>query len=411
QSALDIAKQVKQYVEDRRASLPANAKLDTWGDMTHYLEGRLNMMLSNMFYGALLVFVILALFLDLRLAFWVMMGIPVCFLGTLLLMPFEPFSMTINMMTLFAFILVLGILVDDAIVIGESAYTEVERHGHSIDNVISGAQKVAMPATFGVLTTIAAFIPMLLMSGPMAIIWKSIGLIVILCLAFSLIESKFILPAHLANMKFRKPGDPSGPWGRFTAKFNNRVQHFIHHSYRNFIERCIRQRYNVLAVFIGVLILSAGLVLSGKVRWVFFPNLPSDFIQVQLAMDEGSSEANTLKVVQNIEDALYQMNASMAKEYGYEVVKHSFINMDSRTSAFIFAELIKAEEREVDADAIAAAWRKQLPELLAVKKLDFNGSRNMGGGGDISFRLTSNSLEELAAASKELKQKLATYEG
>ncbi|MGL5359077.1 MAG: efflux RND transporter permease subunit, partial [Shewanella sp.] len=120
QSALDIAKQVKQYVEDRRASLPANAKLDTWGDMTHYLEGRLNMMLSNMFYGALLVFVILALFLDLRLAFWVMMGIPVCFLGTLLLMPFEPFSMTINMMTLFAFILVLGILVDDAIVIGES---------------------------------------------------------------------------------------------------------------------------------------------------------------------------------------------------------------------------------------------------------------------------------------------------
>lgn len=411
QNALEIAKQVKQYVADRRESLPANAKLDTWGDMTHYLEGRLNMMLSNMFYGALLVFVILALFLDLKLAFWVMMGIPVCFLGTLLLMPFEPFSMSINMMTLFAFILVLGILVDDAIVIGESAYTEVERHGQSIDNVIRGAQKVAMPATFGVLTTIAAFIPMLLMSGPMGVIWKSIGLIVILCLAFSLIESKFILPAHLAKITFHKPRESTGIWARFKCKFNDGVQHFIHHSYRNFLERCIRQRYNVMAVFIGVLILSVGLVLSGKVRWVFFPNIPSDFIQVQLEMDEGSSEANTLKVIQNIEDSLYQMNASMAKQYGYDVVKHSYINMDSRTSAFIFAELIKAEDREVDADAIAAAWREHLPELLSVKKLDFNGSRNMGGGGDISFRLTSNSLEELAAASKELKQKLATYEG
>lgn len=184
QNALDIAAQVKQYVEDRRATLPANAQLDTWGDMTHYLKGRLNMMMSNMFYGALLVFIILALFLDLKLAFWVMMGLPVCFLGTMLIMPLEPFSMTINMLTLFAFILVLGIVVDDAIVIGESAYTEVERHGHSVENVIRGAQKVAMPATFGVLTTIAAFIPMLMVSGPMGIIWKSIGMVVILCLAF-----------------------------------------------------------------------------------------------------------------------------------------------------------------------------------------------------------------------------------
>lgn len=276
QNALDIAQQVKDYVEKRRATLPANAQLDTWGDLTHYLKGRLNMMMSNMFYGALLVFVILALFLDLKLAFWVMMGLPVCFLGTMLIMPLEPFSMTINMLTLFAFILVLGIVVDDAIVIGESAYSEVERHGHSIDNVIRGAQKVAMPATFGVLTTIAAFIPMLMVSGPMGIIWKSIGMVVIMCLAFSLVESKFILPAHLAHMKFRKPGEPTGFFGRFKDRFNNHVQHFIHHSYRNFLERCIQHRYNVVAAFIGVLILSIALVASGKVRWVFFPDIPSD---------------------------------------------------------------------------------------------------------------------------------------
>ncbi|MGI2121662.1 efflux RND transporter permease subunit [Shewanella baltica] len=410
QNALDIAAQVKQYVEDRRATLPANAQLDTWGDMTHYLKGRLNMMMSNMFYGALLVFIILAMFLDLKLAFWVMMGLPVCFLGTMLIMPLEPFSMTINMLTLFAFILVLGIVVDDAIVIGESAYTEVERHGHSVDNVIRGAQKVAMPATFGVLTTIAAFIPMLMVSGPMGIIWKSIGMVVILCLAFSLVESKFILPAHLAHMKFKKPGAPRGFFGRLKANFNDRVQHFIHHSYRNFLERCIKQRYNVVAAFIGVLILSIALVASGKVRWVFFPDIPSDFIQVQLEMDEGSSEDNTLKVVQSIEEALYKMNDKMEKDNGYQVVKHSFINMSSRTSAFIFAELTKGEDREVDGVTIAAAWREQLPELLSVKKLSFNASTN-DAGGDISFRLTSSDLDELSAASKELKQKLASYEG
>lgn len=411
QNALDIAAQVKQYVENRRATLPANAQLDTWGDMTHYLQGRLNMMMSNMFYGALLVFLILALFLDLKLAFWVMVGLPVCFLGTMLIMPLEPFSMTINMLTLFAFILVLGIVVDDAIVIGESAYSEVERHGHSIDHVIRGAQKVAMPATFGVLTTIAAFIPMLLVSGPMGIIWKSIGMVVIMCLAFSLVESKFILPAHLAHMKFKKPGEPRGAFGRFKAKFNNGVQHFIYHHYRHFLEFCIKHRYNVVAAFIGVLILSIALVASGKVRWVFFPDIPSDFIQVQLEMDEGSSEPNTLKVVQSIEEALYQMNAKMEKENGYQVVKHSFINMSSRTSAFIFAELTKGEDREVDGVTIAAAWREQLPELLSVKKLNFDASTNAGGGGDISFRLTSTDLEELSAASRDLKQKLATYEG
>ena len=410
QNALDIAAQVKQYVEDRRATLPANAQLDTWGDMTHYLKGRLNMMMSNMFYGALLVFIILAMFLDLKLAFWVMMGLPVCFLGTMLIMPLEPFSMTINMLTLFAFILVLGIVVDDAIVIGESAYTEVERHGHSVDNVIRGAQKGAMPATFGVLTTIAAFIPMLMVSGPMGIIWKSIGMVVILCLAFSLVESKFILPAHLAHMKFKKPGAPRGFFGRLKANFNDRVQHFIHHSYRNFLERCIKQRYNVVAAFIGVLVLSIALVASGKVRWVFFPDIPSDFIQVQLEMDEGSSEDNTLKVVQSIEEALYKMNDKMEKDNGYQVVKHSFINMSSRTSAFIFAELTKGEDREVDGVTIAAAWREQLPELLSVKKLSFNASTN-DAGGDISFRLTSSDLDELSAASKELKQKLASYEG
>ncbi len=409
QNALNISKQVKEYVAEQQANLPAGTQLDTWGDLTHYLKGRLNMMLSNMFYGALLVFLILAIFLDLKLAFWVMLGLPVCFLGTMMLMPIEPFSMSINMLTLFAFILVLGIVVDDAIVIGESAYSEVERHGHSMDNVIRGAKKVAMPATFGVLTTIAAFMPMLMVSGPQGVIWQSIGMVVILCLAFSLVESKLILPAHLAHMKVRK-GKPKGLFSRKKAAFNDKVQFFIHHKYRYFLESCIKYRYSVVATFIGVLILSIALVASGKVKWVFFPDVPSDFIQVHLDMDEGSSELNTLTAVQSIEDALYKMNAEMEQKYGGPVVAHSFINMNSRTSAFIFAELTKGEDREVDGVAIADAWRAAVPELVAVKDMSFNASTN-DSGGDISFRLTSDDLGQLAKAAKELKSKLATYEG
>jgi multidrug efflux pump subunit AcrB len=410
QNALEISAQVKEYIAERSKTLPDSVKLDTWGDLTHYLKGRLNMMLSNMFYGALLVFLILALFLEIKLAFWVMMGLPVCFLGAALLMPIEPFSMSINLLTLFAFILVLGIVVDDAIVIGESAYTETELHGHSLDNVIIGAKKVAMPATFGVLTTIAAFIPMLMVSGPQGIIWKSIGMIVILCLAFSLVESKLILPAHLAQMKPKKPNPNPNVFVRFKIALNDKLRYFIHHQYRYFLETCIKKRYTVVAVFVGVLILSVALVVSGTVRWVFFPDLPSDFIQVQLEMEAGSSEENTLEVLKEVEDALYAMNQQIEDEVGYPVVQHSFIDMSSRTSAFIFAELTKGEDREVDGDRIANVWRDNLPELIAVKKLNINASTGDSGAA-ISFRLTSSNLEQLAGASAELKEKLKTYEG
>ncbi|WP_394131183.1 efflux RND transporter permease subunit [Shewanella maritima] len=411
QNALAISEQVQDYIDNKKATLPAGVELDTWGDLTHYLEGRLNMMLSNMFYGALLVFIILALFLDLKLAFWVMMGLPVCFLGSLLIMPMEPINMSINMLTLFAFILVLGIVVDDAIVIGESAYTEVEENGHSLENVVTGVKRVAMPATFGVLTTIAAFTPMIMVSGPMGIIWKSIGMVVILCLAFSLVESKLILPAHLAHMKVRKrKSTTNNPFVNFKRALNEKLQWFIQHKYREFLGFAIKYRYSAVAVFLGVLFISLSLVASGKVRWVFFPDIPSDFIQVQLEMDEGSSELNTLKALQHVEDALYAMNDKMSQEYGQEVVKHSFISLNSRSSAFVFTELSKGEDREVDGVAIAAEWRAQLPELVGVKSLNISASTNSAGG-DLSFRLTSSDLEQLSSASKELKDKLATYEG
>jgi len=201
QNALDISRTVRRYAELRKESLPEGVELNVWFDSSELLAGRLNLMLRNALVGGLLVFLSLTLFLRLKLAFWVMMGLPVCFLGSLWVMTFPMFDISINMITLFGFIVVLGIVVDDAIVIGENVFTYTRRHGHSVDNVVKGAKEVATAATFGVLTTIVAFVPMLMIPGVNGKIWSQIGIVIIFCLIFSLVESKLILPSHLAEMK------------------------------------------------------------------------------------------------------------------------------------------------------------------------------------------------------------------
>lgn len=411
QNALNISEQVNAYVAEKRQQLPKGIYLDTWGDFSYYLKGRLDLMMNNMLSGALLVFLILALFMRFRLAFWVMMGLPVCFLGTLLVMPMGMFGLSINMITLFAFIMVLGIVVDDAIVIGESSYSEIERRGHSLDSVVIGAQRVAMPATFGVLTTIAAFMPMALVSGPMSVFTKSIGIVVILCLLFSLVESKLILPAHLARMKVSKASDNPGLGGRIRQGVDRSLKNFIQDVYRPALTWLLGHRYSVLASFLALLILCGSLLGGGMVRWVFFPNIPSDFIQLNLTMNESTAEIETQSAAQKIEEALYQANDALRQQYGDDVIKHSFIAMNSSTDVFIFAELTKAEDREVDGVSIGDAWRAQIPDIAGVKKMDMQATTGAGGGSAIAFKFTGDNLSRIRQATAEMKTKLAEYEG
>ncbi|WP_035387015.1 efflux RND transporter permease subunit [Ferrimonas senticii] len=410
EDALAIANTVKAYVDDKQQQFGDELVIAYWGDLSQFLSGRLNMMLENMAMGALLVFIVLALFLQLKVAFWVMLGLPIAFLAAVLMMPFDPFNLSINLITLFGFILVLGIVVDDAIVIGESAYAQVEKDGHSMDAVIKGAKKVAMPATFGVLTTIAAFIPMLIITGFLGVVGKAIALVVILCLGFSLVESKLILPAHLAHMTPPKPGQGWGPWVRFKEAFNRGVQRVIHHGYKPMIGTMMDWRYSVLTGFIGLMIVCGVLLGTGHVRTIIFPDIPSDFVQVQLQMEQGNSEQSTLNVVQQLEQSLFDTNARLAEETGQEVVQHSFVFLSSRTSAEMVIELVKGEDRNIDAVAIAADWREHMPELVGVKTLDVVASTN-DSGSDVAFRLNSNDLDQLVAAADELKQQLATYDG
>ncbi|MBY6107155.1 efflux RND transporter permease subunit [Ferrimonas balearica] len=410
QNALAIAETVKAYIERKQKELPDTVTVEYWGELTQFLSDRLNLMLTNMVQGAILVFLVLALFLQLKVAFWVMLGLPICFLAALMVMPMAPVGLSINMITLFGFILVLGIVVDDAIVIGEASYAQTEKDGHSTDAVIKGARKVAMPATFGVLTTVAAFIPMLMVTGFMGAITASIAGVVILCLLFSLVESKLILPAHLAHMTPPKPGQGWGPWLRLKERFHNGVQWLIHAKYKPAVTRLMEMRYSVLAFFIGMMILCGGLIQSGLVRTVSFPDIPSDFINVQLEMENGVSERQTLRAVQQMEEALFTMNDEIAEEIGIEVVRHSFVWLGSRTDASMTIELIKGEKRPIDGVEIAARWRDAMPELVGVKVLEINASTN-GGGGDVAFRLNGKDLDQLVAAADELKTKLATYDG
>ncbi|WP_318415805.1 efflux RND transporter permease subunit [Photobacterium leiognathi] len=410
EDATKIAEQVGKYVEQAQTKLPTGVYLDSWGDMSHYLEGRLNMMLSNMFYGGILVFIILALFLDIRVAFWVILGIPFCFLGTLLFMPTPLVAVSINLISLFGFILVLGIVVDDAIVVGESVYSEVEDKGQSIDNVITGAKKVAIPATFGVLTTMAAFIPMLISDAPRTEFFKAIAWVVLLCLTFSLIESKLILPAHLARARLAQAKSRTNALSRFKQRFNLAVDRFINQGYRRFISVCIVHRYSVLATFSGILMLAIALVVSGQLRWVFFPNLPSDYIQVNVDMNISSSDENNAKVAAQIEEALYQTDAEIFQELGVHVVKHTFINMENRQDLFVLAELHKTETLPITSFEILKQWQAQLPPLVGVKNITFEASIGRKQS-DVQFSLKGDDLAQLAQASKAMQQLLYQYDG
>ncbi|PSU19730.1 efflux RND transporter permease subunit [Photobacterium kishitanii] len=410
QDATQISQQISEYITNKKAQLPQGVHIDKWADMSHYLEGRLNMMLSNMAYGGLLVFIILALFLEVRLAFWVLLGLPFCFLGTLLFMPLESINISINLLSLFGFILVLGIVVDDAIVVGESVYSEVEQQGQTIEHVIQGAKRVAVPATFGVLTTMAAFVPMLLSDNPRTEFFKAIGWVVILCLTFSLIESKLILPAHLARSRLVQQRQWNNPLVRVKRHFNQAVNRFINVHYRRFIMAAIMHRYNVLATFVGVLCLALALVFSGQLRWVFFPKLPSDYIQVLVEMNDSNSAANNIKVVNQLEQALYKTDEEIYQQQGVHVVKHSFVNMRDSNDMFVLVELEKSESLPITSFDILANWKSNIPPLVGVKSIAYEASIDRQKS-DIQYSLQGDNSAQLVQAATQLKQQLGRYLG
>ncbi|MBR9727203.1 efflux RND transporter permease subunit [Shewanella intestini] len=422
QSITDVADVLHQYVEKKQKTLPQGVTLEPWVDMTYYLQGRLDLMLDSMKSGAVLVFLMLALFLRVRLAFWVMMGLPVCFLGTLLFMPMAFIDVTVNVISLFAFILVLGIVVDDAIVMGESAHSESQEHGQNIDSVIRGVKRVAMPATFGVLTTIAAFLPITLDEGPSSAFGQAIGYVVILCLLFSLIESKLILPSHLAHMNSPKVVQPGSKnpldWLRnivnyIQGKVDTGLHWFINHIYRPSLVLATTYRYAIIMLFLSFILICAGLYAGGLVRFIGQPKIPHDFPRVNVEMNVDASESATLKAALAIEAALYKVDKDLVAEYGHGMIAQMQVDLRGRTNAEIMAKLVDPEHRPLNTFEVADLWRQAIPKIPGVKSFTIQDSL-FGGGrddGDISFRLEGLNEQQLLQASLALKAKLNTLKG
>jgi len=428
QNELTTARQVKQYIEDKRDVLPDGVKMDIWIDRSHYLKERLSMMTENMLQGALLVFIVLSLFLRMKVAWWVVVGIPITFLGAFLVMPIGPWPVTLNMLSLFGFIIVLGIVVDDAIIIGESIYTTIREDGHTLDNVILGAKRVAVPATFGVLTTIAAFAPLLFVGGIAGPFFEAISVVVILCLMFSLVESKLILPAHLvqANIQPIDEDDLFHPTRRigvreriprFFLKIQRHVQHGLHYvidrGYRPAVEWAVDNRGFTTAAFTAVLILTFGLLGSGLVRVIVFPEQPSDFLRVQLDMQSGTAPEVRDRVLSRLESALIEMNEEYLADHpgSLPIYEHIGAFTQGQTGAVLFVEMPKNENKPLLGSEISDRWRERVGEFAGVKELTFTDADHFGGGPPLSFSLSGDNFAMLEAAARELESHLTGYEG
>jgi len=425
---LQTAAAVREYVDERAETLPEGVEMQVWVDRSYYLADRLSMMVKNMLQGAFLVCLILALFLRLKVALWVIVGIPIAFFGAMWLMPLTPWPVSLNTVSLFGFILVLGIVVDDAIIIGESIYTKIRADGHTLDNVIRGARRVAVPATFGVLTTIAAFAPMLFVGGIVGPFFEAMSMVVILCLIFSLVESKLILPAHLvhANIKPVDEADLFNPqrqisrWRRvprFFQKIQRHVQHgmhsLIHDLYAPLLEKALRNRGLTFSIFAAIFILTIGVMKSGLVRVVLFPEVPSDFIQVQMTMQNGTAPAGRDVALLAIEQAAFDINDEyVAANPGAEdPIDHLIVFTGGDTGGFIFAELYRGEDRPLNSDEIITMWRDKVGEVAGMKELTYSGGDHIGGGAPLSFNLSGNNYLSLENAAAELENKLREYEG
>jgi multidrug efflux pump subunit AcrB len=398
--------------------LPEGVHLTSWQDGSEPIRSRLGLLIRNGITGVLLVLITLALFLNLRLAFWVALGIPISIAGALACFPIDFIDLSLNQVTAFAFIIVLGIIVDDAIVIGESIYTtkeedeaEGQAHRH-LYSTVRGVSRVVTPATFGVLTTIAAFYPLTQVSGRMGNVFGQLAVAVIFCLTFSLVESKLILPAHLNHIKVTQTPKfwISRKWAGFQAAVANGLNYFITRIYQPFLRALIPYRYLTLGLFIAILILVIGLLPSGKLRFVFFPDIYRDAISTTLELEQGLPVEYLHEQSQLIVDALLETIDELEEQSGERILLNFSVSASSNTNSTISAELTSSEERSVSTAEIVKRWRSKVPPIQGVKALTLSGAAGPPGQG-LNIQLVSQSLDELQAAAEAMKAQVATYPG
>jgi len=423
ENLLDIAHAVKDTLIEQRLSLPNKIKLVSWADSSHYITERLSLLKDNAVQGLLLVFILLSLFLNIKLAFWVAMGIPISVAGALAVMGSDWVGYSLNDITTFGLIIALGILVDDAVVVGESVFEERSKIKDPIKGTENGVKKVATATIYGVLTTIAAFFPMLLIDNAMGKILASFAGVVILTLIFSLFESKFLLPAHLAAINLDdEPLDSSKKASIFSwlSSVVRAIQGYAQQSlevfktriYQPILEFSIKQRYTVLIIFLAVAVFGISLISNGSIRTVFFPDIPGQIITVHMEMDPRAPASLTANNAKHIEKIVTGLNQEWQDQYNLQhlPVKDILTVVNGASSVEIYAELtLPVERKQLSIIAMTEQWRLKSGVLEGATELSFNASEQTGGG--FSLQVIGNNDTALRAASDLIIEHLRSIGG
>lgn len=409
QDVVTTSQGVIDYIDRKQGDLPEGVSLSLWWNSAELYEGRMNTILGSATWGMLFVLIALVLFLRPIVAFWVTIGIGVAFLGSFLVLPM--FGVTLNMLSLFAFLIVIGIVVDDAIIVGENIHNRVERGETGVTASIVGTQMVVKPVIFAVITTILMFAPWMMLSGPEVQFTRQISLVVIAALSFSLIESLLILPAHLNHMKPEKLDGFFGPLLRVQKKIADSMVWFARHIYRHVAVFAIQRRYSTLLFFIGLFVVAIMLQATNRVGSVFMPEIENETIQVNIQLAEGTPWTRTERVREQLEDAEEEALEYYRDLYPGEVdmiESRSTLATDGRVRAWI--TLADPAERPggLPTRDVAQQIREFLGPIPDAEEVRLDTTINEGGNG-LRFAISGQDLDELRLAADELKEQLRSY--
>ncbi len=423
ETPIEVSEAVHEYVRSARVDMPAQISLQTWDDDSELFAERITLLLRNGLFGLILVLLILGIFLKLNHAFWVTVGMAASFCGAFLFMPL--LGVSLNMISLFAFILVLGIVVDDAIVVGESIFNQQRQGGKGLDASIVGVREVASPVTFSVLTTVVAFTPLLFIPGVFGKLFSNVPLIVIPILLLSLFESLFILPAHLAHHRERAH-KPLAWINRRQGKVSQGLEHWIESWYIPRLRRALDFRHITLAGALAVLILALGLWGGGIIQFMFFPKIEGDVVTATIELPFGSSLEQTKSVVDRVVASADRVRDSIQAKHEYRIATGIFSEAggaqdvggpvgEMRTGAtnqgFVTVQLVSAGEREISAQEFSNRWRRETGLIAGVERLAFDYSIGPTGGAPLAVELSHPEADQLKAAAERLATVMGDYAG
>ena len=425
QNLIALSREVRDYLVVKEAELPEGISLEYWADDSQRVIGSLKTLGSSALLGFLLVICVLSLFLRPTLGFWVSLGIPVAFAGAFIPMYFM--GVTINLITLFALILVLGIVVDDAIVTGENVFDQMQRGVNPTDAAIRGTQQVAVPVTFGILTTIVAFLPLYGMSGWFGNHLKQILLVVAPVLLFSLVESKLILPAHLKHCTNigRKERKGLNRFSLMQRKIADGLESFVRVIYQPALDACLRHRYLTVTAFIGLLFVMISMVLTDRITWNMYPRIPRDQINMTLFMPAGTNFEVTKGHIDRMERIVLDYKKEINDQFGKEIIKNIFatsggnpmgrgwgaapIGIPERGEVVVELESAEVHGENFGVGDASATLRQRIGEIPGAERFQMGWWR--GGNTALSMRFTGPSFDDLKDASARLKEHLETYDG